>query len=148
MQSAHLTLVPAADAPLAALRDDALAAFAARSSGRVSVIVEAQRPEVVPLRRRAASADALLPPRRRGSRTAATAAPADEAPADDGSSAASMAALQATLDALGLAAKARRNDLAGAFVVEVTPRQLRALAAAPAVQAIRPNRFRRRAVAL
>ena len=147
MQSAHLTLVPAADAPLAALRDDALAAIAARSSGRVSVIVEAQRPEVVPLRRRAASADALLPPRRRGSRTAAAAAPADEAPADDGS-AASMAALQATLDALGLAAKARRNDLAGAFVVEVTPRQLRALAAAPAVQAIRPNRFRRRAVAL
>lgn len=146
MQPSPIAIGPGVvDAPLTALRDDALAAFAARSRGRTSVIVEAQRPDVVPIRRRAASAEALLPPRRRESAAAAGDAVPKAEPA--GAAASPMAALLATLAELGLAGKARANDLAGAFVVEVTPRQLRALAAAPTVQAIRPNRFRRRAAA-
>lgn len=45
------------------------------------------------------------------------------------------------LQQLGIRDEARINELAGHFVVEVTPSQLRQLANLPAVQAIRPNQF-------
>ncbi len=47
------------------------------------------------------------------------------------------------LKRLGLDGLARRNDLAGAFVVEATAAQIRELAVMPGVQAIRLNRRHR-----
>jgi hypothetical protein len=47
------------------------------------------------------------------------------------------------LKCLGLDGLARRNDLAGAFVVEATAAQIRELAATPGVQAIQLNRRHR-----
>lgn len=121
-----------------ALRDDSLVDFAARAdgAGRTSVIIEARRLPVEPspasLARHTTigAADMLPPP----AHTRHAAAPASEYPACD------MNDLEACLSSLGLADEARRNDLNGSFVVEVTPPQLRVLAQAPSVQAIRSNR--------
>lgn len=128
-----------------ALRDSDLVAFAAHgeAAGRTSVIVEAKRPAVAPpagaAKKTATSPRELLPaPARR------------RAPAARGSVEAltqAMCELEDLLKRLGLADAARRNDLSGSFVVEVTPDQLRVLSRAPAVQAIRCNRVRRRAAA-
>ena len=126
-----------------ALRDSDLVDFANQTAGagRASVIVEARRPAVTPspatLARRTSTSPAdVLPPPSKGRagrvREAVTA---------------QMRELESALKRMGLASKARRNDLAGSFVVEVTPRQLRELAEAPAVQAIRSNRFHRRVAA-
>lgn len=53
-------------------------------------------------------------------------------------------ALKAQLEHLGLASTARPLTASGAFVVQVSPVELRQLAVAPSVQAIRPNRTLRR----
>lgn len=129
-----------------ALRDSDLVAFAAQGEAdgrRTSVIVEAKRPPVAPpagtAKKTATSPRELLPaPPKRG------------ASAGNGAGkalATRMGELEALLERLGLADTARRNDLSGSFVVEVTPDQLRALACAPAVQAIRCNRVHRRLAA-
>ena len=126
------------------LRDSDLVDFAAqpRSSRKESVIIEARRPPVAPARRvrLAAGADAQLPaPAKARARAAGDAVEA--------AFGAAMADVEAALARLGLKEAARRNDLSGSFVVEVTPRQLRELAATPSVQAIRCNRRHRRAAA-
>jgi len=102
-----------------ALKHDDLVEFASQSgSRRASVIIEARRP-AMPIGRRRTPPPIV----------------------------AQMSELQSDLERLGLAARARRNDLAGAFVVEVTPRQLRELATTPSVQAIRLNQFHGRVAA-
>jgi hypothetical protein len=122
------------------IRGASLQAFAEQDErSRASVIVEAKRPRA----RAPASAAArpgtspreLLPAPRK--KTAA----AQESPA---ASARSMQAVEQALGQLGLKEQARRNDLAGCFVVEVTPSQLKELAQSPAVQAIRANRLRKK----
>ena len=122
-----------------ALRDSDLVDFATGegSSRKASVIVEAKR-EPVPANRRASAriADDLLPGPASTRRSVAGPAKA--------SFAAAMADIEAALERLGLAKSARRNDLSGSFVVEVTPGQLRELSSAPSVQAIRRNRRHRR----
>lgn len=52
-------------------------------------------------------------------------------------------ALRADLAKLGLLDRARAIGLISAFVLEVTPRQLRLIASAPSVQSIRPNMMHR-----
>jgi hypothetical protein len=54
-----------------------------------------------------------------------------------------MAEIGQALKRLGLNGLARRNDLAGAYVVEATAAQIRELAATPGVQVIRLNRRHR-----
>jgi hypothetical protein len=131
-----------------ALRDSDLVAFAAQgeADGRTSVIVEAKRPAVAPTaaahKKTSTSPRELLPapPKRRANAAQAAAGAAKGL-------ATQMGELEDVLKQLGLADSARRNDLSGSFVVEVTPDQLRALACAPAVQAIRCNRAHRRVAA-
>ncbi|AKJ27521.1 hypothetical protein AAW51_0830 [Caldimonas brevitalea] len=124
------------------MRDPALVEFAAAPGttvARASVIVEAKRPPVPPSppprANSTAATDWLPPPSRR------------RTPAVRTTLAGPMRELQAVLKRLGLADQARRNNLSGSFVVEVTPQQLRELAATPAVQAIRCNRQHRRRLA-
>lgn len=125
-----------------ALRDASLVDFAARSDAaqRTSVIIEARRlpitpsPEALSRHTRVGPSELLPPPA--GARSAH--APVSDYPACD------MTDLEACLSSLGLADEARRNDLNGSFVVEVTPPQLRVLAQAPSVQAIHSNRHYRR----
>lgn len=132
-----------------ALRDSDLVAFAAQgeADGRTSVIVEAKRPAVAPTatahKKTSTSPRELLPappPKRRSNAAQATGGAAKGL-------ATQMGELEDVLKQLGLADSARRNDLSGSFVVEVTPDQLRALACAPSVQAIRCNRMHRRVAA-
>ncbi|WKB53548.1 hypothetical protein [Eleftheria terrae] len=133
--------------PATALRDNDLLDFATEvgSSRKTSVIIEARR--------------APVPAGRHGGRSPAS-EPRDLLPGPPPASraghardavktalASTMRELEGVLQKLGLAASARRNDLSGSFVVEVTPRQLRELATTPAVQAIRCNRRHRRSVA-
>lgn len=115
------------------LRQKQLLEFAAgSSSGRISVILEARRPRLK-VKLAGGTERAELPPvvskRERRSMQALHA---------------NMDELEAALGRLGLAAHARRNDLAGCFVVEVKRQELLELADAPAVQAIRLNQFHRR----
>lgn len=126
-----------------ALRDASLVEFAAQTDAaeRTSVIIEARRLPVTPSPASMAQhtnvgPGGLLPPP--ATQRAAAAAPLSEYPACD------MNDLEACLSSLGLAEAARRNDLNGSFVVEVTPPQLRVLAQAPSVQAIHSNRHHRR----
>lgn len=56
------------------------------------------------------------------------------------------AALKKDLLRLGLLDRARSVSVFSGFVLEVTPRQLRLLAEASAVQSIRPNLFRHRLI--
>jgi hypothetical protein len=104
-----------------------------------SVIVEARRPPVrAPAPRPVASPRELLPApakKRAGAAPAKKKAPLANA----------MGQVEKALKRLGLDGCARRNNLSGSFVVEVTPQQLRELAKTPAVQAIRPNRLHRKA---
>lgn len=131
------------DATTSPIRGASLQAFAEQDERQhASVIVEAKRPRA---RAPAAAAPkpgtsprALLPPPRK---KAAAAPAAQESPA---ASARSMQAVEQALGKLGLKERARRNDLAGCFVVEVTPSQLKDLAQSPAVQAIRANRLRKK----
>jgi hypothetical protein len=123
-----------------ALKDAALVAFATKSgAARTSVIVEAKRPATsadAPVKKRlSGSPTELLPPMAKARRATKAVAKVD------------LSKLQGDLEKLGLADHARRNDLAGAFVVEVTPSQLLELAEAPSVQAIRSNRHHRRLAA-
>lgn len=121
-----------------ALRDASLVEFAAQADAaeRTSVIIEARRLPVAPSPASLAQhtnvgPGGLLPP---PATQRAAAAPLSDYPACD------MNDLEACLSSLGLAEAARRNDLNGSFVVEVTPPQLRVLAQAPSVQAIHSNR--------
>ena len=59
-------------------------------------------------------------------------------PAQDG---AVMDRLEAELERLGLAQRARRNVVGQVFVLEVTRRQLREVAELPSVMRVRPNRW-------
>lgn len=121
-----------------ALRDASLVDFAAQADAaeRTSVIIEARRlpieppPDSLARHTRIGPSDLLPPPA--GARGASS--PLSDYPACD------MHDLEACLSTLGLAETARRNDLNGSFVVEVTPPQLRVLAEAPSVQAIHANR--------
>src|SRR5688572_27432798 len=115
-----------------ALRDNDLVAFAARraDAGRTSVIVEARRPPVAPPpalvhHKTTTNPRELLP-----------APPKARAGGAKKALATRMGEVEAELKRLGLADSARRNDLSGSFVVEVTPEQLRELACSPSVQAI------------
>lgn len=120
----------------AALKSPSLVAFVAEPAGaRMSVIIEARRP---PLASSVVAAAKQLMTGRIpvAGRTQTVPLPV-VAPAQ-------MGALEDELKRLGLQASARRLEAAGAFVVEVDPMQLRELAAAPSVQAIRPNRRHRR----
>ena len=124
-----------------ALRDTYLADFVAHGAGRTSVIVEARRDAVA------------LSPAERARRTATE--PREQLPPSAKARAgrsrvvpvALMRELEAALRRLGLVERARRNELAGSFVLEVTPDELRRLADLPSVRAIRPNRFHRRVAA-
>lgn len=61
-------------------------------------------------------------------------------------SASDKRALRRDLQQLGLAARARTVKAIGAYVLEVTPKQLRCLAALASVASIRPNLFRHRLI--
>lgn len=126
-----------------ALRDASLVDFASQADAaqRTSVIIEARRLPITPsphalARHTAVGPSELLPPPVHARGAAASAL--SEYPACD------MNDLEACLSSLGLADDARRNDLNGSFVVEVTPPQLRVLAQAPSVQAIHSNRHHSR----
>lgn len=123
-----------------ALRDSDLADFVAHGAGRASVIVEARRDTVAPsqtrARRPATDPREQLPPSAKSRAGRTRVVPV-----------ALMRELEAALRRLGLVERARRNKLAGSFVLEVTPDELRQLADQPAVQAIRLNRFHRRVAA-
>ena len=119
------------------LRDTHLADFAEHGEGVASVIVEAKRTPVAPsptvaARRTSTDARDALPPAAGKRAVTKRAAPVT-----------SMGELEAALRKMGLGDRARRNELAGSFALEVTPSELRQLAGIPAVQAIRSNRFRR-----
>lgn len=120
-----------------ALRDTDLADFVLNGEGRASVIVEAKRaptaPTAVSLRRTVTDARDRLPSAAGKRATSTRAAPTTN-----------MSGLEAALRRLGLVDRARRNELAGSFVLEVTPSEFRQLAELPDVQAIRSNRFHRR----
>jgi hypothetical protein len=108
-----------------------------------SIIIEAARPAVsaaLRLGRKAVSSPRrMLPPpaatllKRRVKKVGTT---ASVPPAAIGN-------IERALKRRGLDGRARRNDLSGSFVVEAKAEQIRALAATPGVQAIRPNRRHR-----
>jgi hypothetical protein len=107
---------------------------------RKSIIIESERPAVsAPSylgQKMVSSTRHMLPPPattllKRRARKVNAAAPV------------TMADIEQALKRLGLDGMARRNDLSGSFVVEATAEQIRALAATPGVQAIRPNRRHR-----
>jgi hypothetical protein len=106
-------------------------------SRKATVIVEAKRPSAaLP---RTAGAGVRTSPRdllptlgkvRRG---------ADAAAAPE-----TMREVEAALKDLGVFGRARRNELSGSFVVELTRDQLESLSRHPAVQAIRADTLRRK----
>jgi hypothetical protein len=128
----------------ASIRDDELTAFVeGRAKARkVSVIVEANAPVIVApsyiSKPRSSRQGALLP---RPVIARKQVVSSYEMQNQRQSSA--MQTLRRDLELLGLAEKASENDFAGAFVVEVTPTQLRNLANLDSVRAIRPNKLRR-----
>ena len=107
------------------------------SSGRATVIVEAKRPPAAVPRsahaRVRTSPRELLPARPQRSASPQAAVPAE-----------SMRAVEVALEDLGVMARARRNELSGSFVVELTRDQLESLSRHPAVQAIRADTLRRK----
>jgi hypothetical protein len=115
------------------------------SERKTSVIVEAKRAPVgvrsESPQKLHTSARKLLP----APAQAAGGKPAARQKAISQPTARTMAAIESALTRLGLDGVARRNDLSGSFVVEVTPPQLLELAGTPAIQAIRPNKLHRRA---
>jgi hypothetical protein len=126
---------------IAVIQGAELVAFLRESlSGETrSVIIEAARPPVSAPSRpggKATSSREMLPP-------PAAALRKRRVPKVSVAASVAMEELRQTLTRLGLDGQARRNDLAGAFVVEATAAQIRELAATPGVQAIRLNRRRR-----
>ena len=127
---------------IVAIRGAELVAFLHESQGGEtrSVIIESARPPVsAPSRpggKAITSPREMLPPpaaalrKRRVSKVDATVS-------------SDMEEIGQALKCLGLDGLARRNDLAGAYVVEATAAQIRELAATPGVQAIRLNRRHR-----
>ena len=109
------------------------------SRGKATVIVEAKRPPVaVPATAQAGvrtSPRDLLPTGRGALRSGG---------ADAGAPTDTMHAVEAALKALGVFGRARRNELSGSFVVELTRDQLESLSRNPAVQAIRADTLRRK----
>lgn len=116
------------------LKTQALRNFASsQSCDRLSVIVEAKRAPISSERIRATRELGRTPvpsARRTHKRQSST----EVTP--------QLSALKAFLNGIGLRGKARVLEAAGSLVVEVTPLQLRQLAAAPCVQGIRPNELR------
>jgi len=104
---------------------------------KVSVIVEANSPILPPARIAAQTRRAVGLPGPASSRKAVARKGA-------GSAQVAMADLRRDLEALGLAKNAGENDLACAFVLDVTPAQLRELANLDTVRAIRLNKVYRR----
>jgi hypothetical protein len=107
------------------------------ASGRAKVIVEAKRPAAALPRTAGAgvrtSPRELLPgPRRQAGARDVAAAPE------------TMREVEAALKEMGVFGRARRNELSGSFVVELTREQLESLSRNPAVQAIRADTLRRK----
>jgi hypothetical protein len=127
---------------IAAIRGAELVAFLHASQGGEtrSVIIESARPPVSASSRLGGKAITspreMLPP-------PATALRKRRVSELDATAPLSMEAIGQALKRLGLDGLARRNDLAGAFVVEATAAQIRELAAMPGVQAIRLNQRHR-----
>lgn len=109
------------------------------SRGKATVIVEAKRPPVaVPATAHSGvrtSPRELLPAGRGALRSVG---------ADSGVPAETMRAVECALRDLGVFGAARRNELSGSFVVELTRDQLESLSRNPAVQAIRADTLRRK----
>jgi hypothetical protein len=124
---------------IAAIRGAELVAFLHESQGgeKRSVIIEAARPPVsAPSRaggKPITSPREMLPPRTVALRKR-------RVPKIDETVSVAMGEIGQALKRLGLDGLARRNDLAGAYVVEATAAQIRELAATPGVLAIRLNR--------
>jgi hypothetical protein len=127
---------------IAAIRGAELVAFLRESQGGEtrSVIIESAQPLVsAPSRaggKAVTSPREMLPP-------PAAALRKRRVPTVGDTAAVTMEQIGQALKRLGLDDLARRNDLAGAFVVEATAAQIRELAATPGVQVIRLNRRHR-----
>ena len=126
---------------VAAIHGAELVAFLRESQGGEtrSVIIEAARPPVSAPSRpggKAMTSREMLPPPAEALRKRRVPQVGDAVPA-------AMEEIGQVLKRLGLDGLARRNDLAGAFVVEATAAQIRELATTPGVQAIRLNRRHR-----
>jgi hypothetical protein len=127
---------------IAAIRGAELVAFLRESQGdeKRSIIIESARPQVsAPSRARRkaiTSPREMLPP-------PAAVLRKRRVPKVDDTAPVAMEQIGQALKRLGLDRLARRNDLAGAYVVEATAAQIRELAATPGVQAIRLNRQHR-----
>lgn len=127
---------------VAAIRGAELIAFLHESQGDQtrSIIIESARPPVsAPSRpggKAITSPREMLPP-------PAAALRKRRVPKVDDTAPVAMKQIGQALKRLGLEGLARRNDLSGAFVVEATAAQIRELAAAPGVQAIRLNQRHR-----
>jgi hypothetical protein len=127
---------------IAAIRGAELVAFLHESQGNEtrSVIIESARPPVSapshPGGKVITSPQGMLPP-------PAAALRKQRVPRVDDTAQVTMEQIGQALKRLGLDGLARRNDLAGAYVVEATAAQIRELAAMPGVQAIRLNQRHR-----
>jgi hypothetical protein len=137
----HATSSAKGEILIAAIRSAELVAFLHESQGGEtrSVIVESARPPVSAPSRpggKATSPREMLPP-------PAAALRKQRASKINDFAQVAMAEIGQALKRLGLDGLARRNDLAGAYVVEATAAQIRELAATPGVQAIRLNRRHR-----
>lgn len=114
------------------------------SRGKATVIVEARRPPVgLPRSVRSSvrtSPRELLPAG--GKAQASSGSASGHEPG--GVAADTMRAVETALQELGVSSPARRNELSGSFVVELTREQLERLSRNPAVQAIRADTFRRK----
>jgi hypothetical protein len=124
---------------IAVIQGAELVAFLYESQGgeKRSIVIESARPPMSapsrPQGKAITSAREMLPP------------PAEvlrkrRVPKADDTAAVAMEEIEQALRRLGLDGLARRNDLAGAYVVEATAEQIRELAATPGVQVIRLNR--------
>jgi hypothetical protein len=112
------------------------------SRGKATVIVEAKRPAVsLP---RSVQSNVRTSPRELlpvAGKPQASSGSSRESGAVAGDT---MRAVEAALRELGVSGRARRNELSGSFVVELTRDQLESLSRNPAVQAIRADTFRRK----
>lgn len=119
---------------LTSLKSKTLVDFLAEPPGaRTSVIVEAKRPPI--------ASSLIARAKNLGITTMAMANRGK--PLNASSNLHQMSAVEHELSCMGLETT-RRLEAAGAFVVEVSPEQLRQLAESECVQAIHPNRFHRR----
>jgi hypothetical protein len=124
---------------VAAIRGAELVAFLHESQGDEtrSVIIEFARPPVSAPSHSGGkvitSPREMLPP-------PAAVLRKQRVPRVDDTAQVTMEQIGQALKRLGLDGLARRNDLAGAYVVEATAAQIREMAATPGIQAIRLNR--------